>query len=387
MATPLKDIYSADYLERVTALAERALPAACGYEQLRGLADRLAPLAMKARAELIADALCGPWPAPPDRLALIDGLLEATPLEPGAPSMTAAPAGRGAPLRGFDLWPVAIIAERLGPAHPDAVLARLPAITCRFTAEFAIRPVLLTHPERTFARLHEWVEDPDERVRRLVSEGTRTRLPWGQRLTPLIIDPSPALPLLERLRDDPSEFVRRSVANHLNDLSRDHPALVLGISERWLRGASDDRQRLVRHALRTLVKAGDPTALRLVGADDRAPDVTRSAIGPATVRVGEPIELSVTVANPGNNPMRVVLDYAIHFVRARGDAGRKVFKGATIDLAPGEERTVRRAHSFRPITTRRYHAGQHRVDWLANGQVVASHAVTLTLQGTLQGTQ
>ena len=137
------------------------------------------------------------------------------------------------------------------------------ALTRRFSAEFSIRPFLVRDQTRTLARLLEWTTDPDPHVRRLCSEGSRPRLPWGMRLTAFVQDPGPVLPILERLKDDPSLYVRRSVANHLGDIAKDHPERVFALCEAWLDGASNERKWLIRHALRHPAGKGHPTALAL----------------------------------------------------------------------------------------------------------------------------
>jgi 3-methyladenine DNA glycosylase AlkC len=136
-------------------------------------------------------------------------------------------------------------------------------LTRRFTAEFSLRPFLIKWPERTLARLAEWVRDPDPHVRRLCSEGTRPRLPWAMRIPAFVRDPRPALPILDALKDDPDHYVRRSVANHLGDIAKDHPELAFGICGRWVDGASPERKWLIRHAVRHPAKKGVKAALRL----------------------------------------------------------------------------------------------------------------------------
>ena len=135
--------------------------------------------------------------------------------------------------------------------------------TRRFSAEFSIRFFLLQETERTLARLMEWTRDSDPHVRRLCSEGSRPRLPWAQRLPAFVRDPRPTLPILEALKDDPDLYVRRSVANHLGDIAKDHPQLVFEICERWAGGASPERKWLIRHAVRHPAKKGVKAALRL----------------------------------------------------------------------------------------------------------------------------
>ena len=136
-------------------------------------------------------------------------------------------------------------------------------ITRRFSAEFSIRPFLIRWQDRTLARLMEWTSDPDPHVRRLCSEGSRSRLPWAMRIPAFIQDPRPTLPILERLKDDPEEYVRRSVANHVGDIAKDHPTVAFELCERWAKGASEELKWVIRHAVRHPAKKGVKEALRL----------------------------------------------------------------------------------------------------------------------------
>lgn len=136
-------------------------------------------------------------------------------------------------------------------------------LTRRFTAEFSIRPFLIRSPDRTLRRLLEWTRDPNPHVRRLCSEGTRSRLPWAQRIPAFAKDASPVLPILEALKDDPELYVRRSVANHIGDIAKGQPELAFAICERWLKRASPERRWLIRHALRHPAKKGNSVAIRL----------------------------------------------------------------------------------------------------------------------------
>ncbi len=182
-------------------------------------------------------------------------------------------------------------------AFEESMLAQY-ELTKRFTAEFSIRPFLIHHEAATLARLRQWTVDPDPNVRRLVSEGTRPRLPWAPRLPAFIADPAPVLELLELLRDDPSEYVRRSVANNLNDISKDHPDVVVEVARRWWADGDEPRRRLVRHALRTLVKRGDPAALEVlghVGADHLV--VREVSIDPRDPTIGGSVRITATVVD------------------------------------------------------------------------------------------
>jgi 3-methyladenine DNA glycosylase AlkC len=234
MPEPFKNLLNENVVRDIGERLSRAGP---GFERRRFerlAVDGLDALEMKARAMQIASALEATLPADFDAAA---GRLEA------------AIAGG---LAGWALWPVGELVARRGLATPERGLAVLHALTQRFTAEWAIRPFIVQHPALAFETLQRWTADPSEHVRRLVSEGSRPRLPWGLQLKSLIADPSPTLPLLEALLDDPSEYVRRSVANHLNDIAKDHPHRLADWLERHLPHATVQSTSLHPHERRRL---------------------------------------------------------------------------------------------------------------------------------------
>jgi hypothetical protein len=216
-------------------------------------------------------------------------------------------------------------------------------------------------------------------VRRLVSEGSRPRLPWGLQLKTLIADPAPTLPLLEALQDDPSEYVRRSVANHLNDIAKDHPALVAQWLERHLPDAPAARRTLLKHASRTLIKRGDVRVLKAWGLGRPLAGAAALRVAPRRIVLGEAITLELVLQSNARRTQKLVIDYAVHHVKASGATSAKVFKGWTIDLAPGATLTLTKRHALRPITTRTYHAGRHEVDVRINGAVCAQAFFDLRL--------
>jgi 3-methyladenine DNA glycosylase AlkC len=243
-------------------------------------------------------------------------------------------------------------------------------ITKRFTAEFSIRAFLEQFPEETLARLAEWAREPNVHVRRLVSEGTRTRLPWAPRLRRFQEDPAPVLELLEMLKDDPEERVRRSVANNLNDISKDHPGVAVEVAERWWEDGDADRRRLVRHGLRTLVKAGDPGALAVLGYDAHTPVEIRSVVcDPGVVEIGGKVRVEVTLFNPGPDEAPTLVDLCVHFVKKGGATRPKVFKGSELAIEPGATAVVRKTVSVAQHSTRRHYPGAHRVEVLVNGRI------------------
>ncbi|MFO1326707.1 MAG: DNA alkylation repair protein [Rubrivivax sp.] len=329
-------------------------------------------LEFKARAGHVADALQATLPPRfADAAALLQAAM-ATPTEPGQPW-----ADDG--LSGWILWPVGEYVARHGQHDLPRALATLHALTQRFTAEFAIRPFIAQQPKPVFETLARWTTDPSAHVRRLVSEGSRPRLPWGERLRALVADPSPTLPLLRALQDDDSEYVRRSVANHLNDIAKDHPALVV----QWLRDhlpdAATERRALLRHASRTLVKAGDAGALAAWGLDRPFRGTLDFGVAPRRVTLGGSLTLTLVLRSTQRQPQRLVIDYAVHHVKADGGTRPKVFKGWVIELAGKGERTLTKTHPMRAVTVRRYHAGRHAVDLRINGRVWAESAFDLRL--------
>ncbi len=274
-------------------------------------------------------------------------------------------------LSGWVVWPLSEYVARRGHASPKRALAALHAMTQRFSAEWAVRPFIEHHPALTFKTLTRWARDPSEHVRRLVSEGSRPRLPWGLQLKGLIVDPSPTLPLLERLQDDPSEYVRRSVANHLNDIAKDHPALVADWLERHLPDAPAPRRALLRHASRTLIKRGDRRVLEAWGLGRPFAGEVVLKISPRRIALGEGVTLALTLRSRAKRAQTLVIDYAVHHVKANGGTSPKVFKGWSVTLAPGQTRGLEKRHAVKPITTRTYHAGRYAVDVRINGKICA----------------
>lgn len=326
------------------------------------LARELPPLELKGRIAAVAAALRdGLPPAYPAALAILVATLGVAPGE-----------GPGVIDGMWYAWPIATFVECYGLDHPAESLAAMPAITPHGSCEFAVRPYIEAHYEATMAALGSWALHESHHVRRLASEGTRPRLPWGPRLRRFVADPAPVLGLLELLRADPSEYVRRSVANNLNDIAKDHPEIVLDTLERWLADPAPTAERLARHAVRGLVKAGHPRALALLGASGAAKVVLEAmGVEPAAPRVGGAAVFSAALLSAGEAPQRLVVDYVVYFAGARGDGlRRKVFKLRVLELGPGERAELRWTHGFRQLTTRRHYPGAHRVELQVNGAIL-----------------
>lgn len=244
------------------------------------------------------------------------------------------------------------------------------ALTQRFTAEFSLRPFLQAHTQATLAHLTQWASDPNAHVRRAVSEATRPRLPWAARLPDFVRNPSPVLPLLVQLRDDSSSYVRRSVANHLNDIGKDHPELLTGTARQWLNDAPvpASRQSLLRHALRTAIKRGDTQALALFGHGQVSPlQIHSASITPSKARIGDSITLHCTLHNPSGKTASALADWRVHYVKANGTLSPKVFKGSTVQIGANGHGVLEKTLSLRQMSTRTHHPGHHTVEIVLNG--------------------
>ena len=328
--------------------------------------DGLEALELKARSARITRALERRLPA--DFATACDLLVAA--LHPQADAPPGAGPGGASGLRGWAAMPMADFVAARGLGDFDRAMATLAEMTRRFTAEFAVRPLLAADPARGMAFMRTWARDPDWRLRRLASEGCRPRLPWGMRLRGFVADPAPVLEVLELLKDDPSDDVRRSVANNLNDIAKDHPDLAAGVAAAWLDGASPERRRLVRHALRGLVKAGHAAALAALGHGPAPVRLDALDLATPVVRFGRALEFAATLRLDADAPREIALDYVVHHRKARGELTPKVFKWKVLTLAPGAPLRLTRRHPMRQITTRVYHDGPHRLEIVANGAVL-----------------
>lgn len=270
----------------------------------------------------------------------------------------------------FRLLPIPTFVYRHGLDHLEASLDAIYVITRHTSCEGAIRPFIIHHPQTTMARLHQWAQDENEHVRRLVSEGSRPRLPWWPPLRQFIADPAPTFGLLERLKDDPSLYVRRSVANHLNDISKDHPELLLARMEAWSVGASKERLWLINHALRTLVKRGDQRALAILGYGAANIELRGLELTPALLEFGNALEFSFELQNRDATQQNLMIDFVLHFRKANGTTAPKVFKLKKARLPAGETLSIKKKLAIRPISTRKYYPGRQRLEIQVNGRVL-----------------
>lgn len=269
--------------------------------------------------------------------------------------------------QGFELMFLPEYIYLYGQGHLPESLKAIGEVTKLVSAEFAIRPFLLSYPNETFAQLLNWSLDSESSVRRLSSEGCRPRLPWGDGIRHLVENPGPVFLILENLKNDSSEYVRRSVANNLNDISKDHPEEVLSVLKGWT-GLSRETDALIKHACRTLVKRGHPDALSLLGLDCLSKaNVRKLQFSPKRVKVGSDLLFDFEFRNAGQQPAPFRIDYSIDYLTSTGKKSRKVFHLAQKTFPQGQWQRIHGKRSFKNFTTRKHFAGIHRFSLLVNG--------------------
>ena len=357
-AAAIKDLFNAALAREIAADLRLIHPPFASSAFVARCLDGLDQLELSGRAAHIADAMHEFLPQPFARAAaVIESAL--------GPEMPATGEKGLTPLR---YMPHAMFVQKYGLDDYETAIRVQAELTKRFTAEFSIRAFLERYPERTYAQMLVWAKADNAHLRRLASEGLRPRLPWAPRLRSFQQDPRPVLAVLELLKDDPVRYVQRSVANNLNDIAKDHPALAIETCRRWARNAPQGRAWTVRHALRTLIKSGNNDAIRILGGEVRPRvHIGRVSITPQCICLGEAVHLAFEVESTARAAQHLLIDYAVHFVKANGSARPKVFKLRTLTMQPGDRAMFSAVVSLAAMTTRRHYPGLHRVEARING--------------------
>jgi 3-methyladenine DNA glycosylase AlkC len=360
MADTLKGFFSPALVRRLAKDIARVHPDFPQHAFVRTATKGLEELELLDRGRHIARALA--MHLPQEYAEAIDVLVRSLGPEHASDELL------GLGMAPFFYLPHTIFVAEHGLEHFELSMRAQHELTRRFSAESSIRAYIARDPERTLAVLREWAADPNPHVRRLVSEGTRLRLPWAMRVAWLDAHPERVLAMLELLKDDPSTLVRRSVANNLNDLGKVHPELLTRTCASWLEGASAESRALVEHALRSAVKRGDAAALRLLGYGKK-PAVTVEGVrfDPPRVAIGKRVSMSFVLRSTSPKPQELLVDVAVHFVQARGTAA-KVFKLKRVTLPPRGSVELETRFSLAVHTTRVPRPGRHAVDVIVNGQ-------------------
>ncbi len=278
---------------------------------------------------------------------------------------------------GWLQWPVGQFIADNGLPHFAESMDAMHALTQRFSAEFAVRPFVEHQQDATFSHLYQLLDDPSSHVRRWCSEGTRTRLPWGSKLHKLIADPSPIWPILDALKTDDELYVRRSVANNLNDLSKDHPDAVLNRCKSWSKEADEKTTWVIKHGLRGLIKAGNPRALSIIGYKKPDKIVATLKVSPVKVSIGGSALMTASIENQSARRQELMIDYLVYYKGKRDSDRCKVFKWKTISIAAKDKLTLEKKHPMKMTTIRALYGGKHRLELQVNGEIVANGSFTL----------
>lgn len=249
----------------------------------------------------------------------------------------------------------------------DNSIAAFEFVTQFTSCEFAVRPYIVKYEKKMLKQMLLWSKHKHPSVRRLASEGSRPRLPWAFALPNLKNNPLPILPILDSLMQDSSESVRRSVANNLNDISKDNPDFVIGIAKKW-KGINSETDALIKHACRTLLKQGNPTVLRLFGFDNKHIEVSAFQIVTPIVRIGDKLEFTFSITNRNRKNQTVRLEYGLYYMKKNGALSKKVFKISEREIECGTLYKIERKQSFKLITTRKFYVGKHQLSTIINGQ-------------------
>jgi 3-methyladenine DNA glycosylase AlkC len=257
--------------------------------------------------------------------------------------------------------------EVYGLDHYEHSVKALEFVTQFVSCEFAVRPFLLKYTDKMLAQMLEWSLHESYKVRRFASEGSRPRLPWAMAIPALKKDPAAVLLILENLKNDPSEWVRRSVANNLNDISKDHPAVMMTIARKW-HGISKETDAIIKHGCRTLLKQGHMEVLNHYGLESKSLTMAGFSVLTPGVKIGESLEFAFSVSNDHTEPQTVRLEYGVYYNKANGQLTKKVFKISERIYQPGEKAQISRKQSFKLITTRRFYPGKHQLSVIINGE-------------------
>lgn len=353
----LKHIYNTTLLQTLASEIAEVYPP---FDQKRFLTIRteLLKLEMKDRLRLIRDQLKKTLPQ--DYSLAVEIILKST------------TSGR---LKGFSIWPYTEFIQTYGLVHSEVSLRALKQLTTLFTSEWAVRPFINQNLKFTLDFLKQCALDSNHHVRRWVSEGTRPRLPWGERLQIFIEKPELTCKLIEPLIFDPELYVRKSVANHLNDISKDNPEYVIQVLQKWNLKAKSDQQKeklnwIKKQALRSLIKLGHKESLKLVGFSNSVRiQMDRFKIKNKNIKMGDAVEFEFELVSLSSKPQKIIIDYVLHFVKSNGKTAPKVFKFKNLNLKPKERLSLKKSHSIKKITTRTYHSGEHRLQLQINGQI------------------
>lgn len=277
-------------------------------------------------------------------------------------------------LKGFELWPFSEFIGQFGLNHFNESMNAMYLLTQQFTSEFAIRPFFLKDHQKVLKYFHRWSKDKNLHVRRWVSEGSRPLLPWGLKLSQFIDSPQLTISLLENLKFDEELYVRKSVANHLNDISKHHPDLIIKTLQEWEKSCPKIHIQKInwikRQALRTLIKKGNLKALKLMGVSSKTEiKISDFKLNQIKFKLNDKLNFEFKITSQSNKEQTLVIDYKIDFIKSNGKLSPKIFKLKTIKLDAKKSLKIKKSHHLRAITTMKYYKGKHKLSIQVNGAI------------------
>lgn len=355
MASPLKDLYSPAFYDRLTKALAVTIP---DFDKRKFVKEIFSPdfesKELKERMKHTSKVLHNFLPADyTQSIELIKKTIAQLRIQ-----------GIGEDGLAFMFLPDYI--ETYGINHFETSVEALEFVTQFVSCEFAVRPFILKYGNEMILRMQQWSLHESHKVRRLASEGSRPRLPWAMAIPFLKKDPTSILPILENLKTDPSEYVRRSVANSLNDIAKDHPKVVLEIAKKWS-GLGNETDAIIKHGSRTLLKQGHADILKHYGLDDKGILLSDFKILTPEIKIGESLEFSFSILNENPVEQKVRLEYAIYYKKQNGQNTKKVYKISERIYPAGASVNVVRKQKFVLITTRKFHLGDHQISMIING--------------------
>lgn len=353
-----KHAFNAELLQQMADSISRYFPQFNATAFL-AIESQLADREMKARVHLIRDALAAELPENYHQaLNILVSVLKDN------------------QLKGFSVWPIAEFIQKHGLDYPDISLDALAIVTQYFTSEWAVRPFIKKYPQQTMTFLLDCAKSDNVDIRRWASEGTRPRVPWGEQLPAFIQDPSGTREILEVLKFDAELYVRKSVANHLNDITKDNPDYVIQLLNDWKQQATPaDLKNLtwiIKHALRSLIKAGHPQALSLIGVKFGADvELDEFTVKNSHVKLNQSLDFTTQLRSVSCQPQNIVIDYVLHFMKANNKTAPKVFKLRSFILPANGIVRIDKKHTVKKITTRQYYEGIQYIEIQVNGEVLS----------------
>lgn len=365
---PFKNLFNKVVAEKIAHAIKRHYPDFNKSSFLKNIEAELAPLELKGRVVFLAEKLHHHLPENPQTtIPFLVGAVKKDESDKVG-------------LEGFALWPLTHFISVYGLDHFDLSMNALKEMTKAFTGEFAVRAFFIAHEKKALKYFKDCLSDENEHVRRWASEGSRPLLPWGQKLEAFVVDPELTWTILEKLKNDPSEYVRKSVANHINDHSKNHPDYVIEKLLVWhhSKNKTPELTWVIKHASRSLIKKGYKKAFLLHGVEESKVKVLEQKILTKKIKMGESLKVQVTLQNMTKKSAQIILDHEIHLLKANGKHSIKVFKGKKINLSGNETINLEMNIPFKVVTTRVYYSGEHHWNSKING--VSEKAISFALK-------